>query len=267
MTAAAGIAVVNRVQKLTNLLESLNGLVDHVYVADTGPEMEPKHDLYHRDWPFRLEVIDHPEGTGIAPAFHSIMERNEHEYILMSASDHCFTPAIRILIAQLEQRPNVGGISGTLVEPDDHRIRQPAKDYMERGGAIVRSANLNEKFIEFVAGHPFVRFDHLAFPVMFRQAALDDYAFDPEYHQNRAHLDFFVGHWRTTDWEFGICPSVHIAHYPGPDPGDTEYEAVKAAKDVRGGDARIEEKWGYETVVGRKVHWYDTHDLDPNVYP
>lgn len=264
---AAGMALVNRVIKAGDLLRSLPGSIDRVYVADTGPDMPGKAELYDQDWPFDLVVIDHDAGTGIAAAFHSIMAAVDEEYILLTASDHVFTPAIDILVEQLERLPEVGGIAGTMVEPDDGRIRQPAKDYFERGIAIVRSANLEAKEIEWVAGHPFVRFDHLGFPVMFRSACFEDYAYDPVYHQSRAHIDFFIGHWRTTDWAFGICPSVHIAHYPGPDPDDEEdyYNIVKAGKDAEGGNARLEEKWGYETIIGRKTHWFDTHDFDPNV--
>jgi hypothetical protein len=142
------------------------------------------------------------------------------------------------------------------VEPNRGRVFQSAKDLKEEGNVLVRSADIKEKTIEIVAGHPFVEFQFIPNAAMFRTACLEDYCWDPNYVISREHVDFYVGHWKQTDWRFGVCPGVTFCHYPG---GDSTYESNRHSTEKRDRSrAYFSEKWGYETVRTDRSFWFDT---------
>ena len=265
---AVGTTVFLRTERLCRLLESVDPEpVTTVYVADVG-ETEERRGLYDREWPFDLEVLDLAYDAGVSRGRRAVVEAMDEseEFLLVVDSDNTVPEDAPVLADQLDALPDVGGIAGTLVEPELGRVYQPATDLAEHGDALIKSSRLRRKEVEQVAGAPFVPFDFVPNVTMFRRACLDDYCWDPEYTVHKEHIDFFVGHWKRTDWAFGVCPAVLFPHYPG---------GAEAYRDHRFDDEEFErltryfyDKWGYTDVRSPHAAWFDTHKVtDPTMGP
>jgi hypothetical protein len=231
-----------------------------VYVADDGKITEEKERLYERKFDFELRLIDLEYDAGLGKGRKEIVERlDEEKYLLIVDSDHEVPKNVTILVDQLEKLPDVGGIAGSIVEPERGRIHQSAKDFTEEGNILVRSADINEKTIRNVAGHPFVPFDFIPNITMFRTECVQDYCWDPRYVIGKEHIDFYVGHWKETDWKFGVSPAVLFNHYPS---GSVEYQSNRNSIDKnRKSDDYFRKKWGYEAVRTDQSYWYDTESV------
>jgi hypothetical protein len=263
-TVALGTKLFDRTEKLATLLDSVeDSPVDRVYIADDGRPTERKRDLYERSFPFQLEVIDLPYDAGLGRGRRRIVAELDAEYVLFVDTDHELPVNLDVLIDQLDARPGLGGVAGSIVEPADGRLWQSAKDFREDGDVLVRGADLYDKRVERVAGHPFIEFQFVPNAALFRTECLASYCWDPEYVIGWEHLDFYVGHWKRTDWTFGICPSVLFGHHPG---GSPAYVADRRdpAKLDRSREYFLE-KWGYEDRVTTKPYWFDTHESDPSL--
>lgn len=261
---ALGTKVFDRTDKLETLLDSVAGSpVEKVYVADDGEPSDRKRALYDRSFPFDLEYIDLEYDAGLGRGRNRIVERVDEEYVCFVDTDHELPTNVGTLTDQLDARPDLGGIAGSIIEPDRGRIWQSAKDFREKGDTLVRGADLREKRIERVAGYPFVEFHFVPNAAVFRTECLEAYPWDPAYVIGWEHTDFYVGHWKRSDWRFGVCPAVMFGHFPG---GSTEYtsnrhDPAKLARSRR----HFLDKWGYEKRVTTKPYWYDTHGSDPSL--
>src|SRR5699024_7974003 len=129
-------------------------------------------------------------------------------FLLIVDSDNKIPNNVTLLAEQLTARPNIGGIAGTMIEPEIGRICQSAKDFYVDDGKLVRTVHHDEKEIEYIAESPFIQFDIVPNITMYRKECLEDYSWDPDIPIRREHADFYVGHWRKTDWKFGVCPEV-----------------------------------------------------------
>lgn len=260
---ALGVVVLNRVDKLTQLLESVEGtVIDTVYVADNGTPSTKKQTLFTRDFDFHLEVIDLDYNIGLGPSRDAIVNEVDEEYLLIADSDHEIIADISRLVSILEFRDDIGGVAGSVVEPERGRIWQSAKDFSESGSRLLRSADFRSKTVERVAGSIFISFDFIPYPTLYRREALEDYSWDPNYPLGRAHADLYVGHWKGTDWVFGICPQVHFGHYPG---GDQKYISHRRNEEkYRKAKSHFRQKWGYKSIESIRGYWYDT-SINPGI--
>ncbi|WP_254769079.1 glycosyltransferase family 2 protein [Salinilacihabitans rarus] len=254
-SAALGVKVFDRTEKLAALLESVPGEeYETVYVADDGRTDERAH-LYERAWPFDLELIDLPYDAGLGRGRNAVVDALSEAFLTVVDSDHEVPPNVDVLARQLDARPEFGGISGLLLE--DGRIQGLCHDLDEEGDVLVRDTG--PKTAETVAGYPLVEFDFVPNVTTFRRECLEELAWDERYVIGREHLDFFVGHWKRTDWRFGTCPSVLFPHRPG---GGREYDANRRdpAK-LLASKAHFREKWGYDQVVAREF-WLGNQSVD-----
>lgn len=261
---AIGAKVFMRTEKVRQLLESIEYTpIKRVYLADGGVMTADKEELYNRDFPFELDIIDLKYDAGLGKGRKEIVDRLKNErYLLIVDSDNEVPENVTILADQLSARPDIGGIAGCLVEPEKGRMFQNAKDFTEKGDVLVRSADLEEKTIEDVAGHPFVEFEFIPNVALFRTECLQDYCWDPHYRIGKEHIDFYVGHWKQTNWKFGICPEVLFYHYPG---GDSIYEAHRNSEEKnRRSDEYFNQKWGYRAVRTDQSYWFDTARTERN---
>lgn len=251
---AMGTKVFKRTRKLEQLLKSVPAdFITHVYVADDGDFEERTH-IYEEDWPFELTVFDLEYDAGIGKGRQKIVQELSEPFFLLVDSDHTIPSNVEVLYNQLVNLPSIGGIGGSIAEPEHGRLFQVAKNLYEIDGGLVRTAESNE--IEFVEGLPFARFDFIPNAALFRRECVEDYCWDPEIVMGADHIDFYVGHMRTTEWEFGVSPTVYFGHYPG---GDVEYESARQNKEkiMKYKDYFLD-KWDYKFDRFENSYWYDT---------
>lgn len=254
---ALGVVVLNRVNKLEHLLDSASeACIDTVYIGDNGRMNEKKEQLYHRDFPFELEVLDLEYDAGLGYSRDAIVKQFEEEFLLVADSDHRISSGVSALRSVLEAKPELGGVAGTIIEPNRGEIWQSAKDFYEKDQSLIRSAHAGPAEVEMVNGTPFRGFDFTPYPAMYRRKCLEDYSWDPEYPLGRAHVDFYVGHWKQTDWSFGVCPNIFFEHYPGGDPDYTSHR--RDEKKYQYAKSYFCQKWGYDEVRSEKAYWFDT---------
>lgn len=258
---ALGVVTYNRTTRLRRLLESVPDLIDRVFVADNGPVLDAKQqlfDLVRDEGHYDFVLLDLELNAGVGRSRQAIVRASESPFLLMADDDHELPPTTHVLLDQLQANPDLGGVAPSLIEPHDGRVYQPAKDFRVRPDnptELIRGANLEAKSVERAADHPLVRFDFVPYPTLYRRSCLDDYSWDPAYPLGRTHADFYVGHWRTTGWEFAVSPGVHAFHFPG---GDDEYETERRDEDkLREAERYFREKWQM-IVSPRKQFWYDT---------
>jgi len=259
---ALGTKVFTRAEKLGNLLNSIEGTgIDRAYVADDGEPTDRKQEIYAREYSFDLEVIDLEYDAGLGKGRKEIVDRlNNETYLLIVDTDHKVPQNVTILIDQLVADPTIGGIAGTIVEPERGRVFQSAKDFREEGNTLVRSADIENKRIEELASYPFAEFQFIPNAAMFRTACLNDYCWDPNYVIEKEHVDFYVGHWKQTDWRFGVCPTVTFSHHPG---GDQSYESERnSIEKWEESDRYFREKWGYDALRTERSYWFDTEPVE-----
>lgn len=261
MEITLGTKVFSRPDCLAGLLDSVTGTpIETVYVADDGEPSEEKDKLYTADYPFDLHVIDLEYDAGVGLGRRRLVEESDSKYLLVVDSDHEVPSNVAVLRDQLEQRPDIGGISGLLYE--NRAIRGACHDIHEEGQVLVRNVK-SDKPVEMAAGTPLIQFDFLPFVTMFRRECLEEYAWDPEYVIGKAHLDLHVGHKKHTDWKFAVSPTVLFPHYPG---GDSDYlENRYSMKKLTESKEYFLDKWDYRQLVLGQTDWTDATRslLDP----
>lgn len=256
------VPTLNRTNRLRRLLESADGRVDEVIVADNGRLTDDKSCLYGADFDFKLNILSLDFDVGVGTCRAEAFEKSDGaDYVIAADDDHALTRDLMPLVEQLEADPTIGGIAGNIVEPEEGRVWQSAKDFREvkRGDYLLRTAAFG-KDMEMVAGHPLVKFDFIPYPTIYRRACLEDYSWDRAYPLARTHADFYVGHWKQTDWRFGINPEVAFRHYPG---GDDEYTDHRRDEDkIDRAKEYFREKWGYEGLLGdtNNTYWFASDD-------
>lgn len=254
---ALGVIVLNRVDKLRGLLDSaIDKNIDSVYIADNGRESEEKDELYNKSYPFDVTVLDLEYDVGLGYCRNTIVDELSEEYLLMADSDHELSNNIDILLQLLRAKPSLGGVAGSVIEPSRGRIWQSAKDFRMIDQILVKGNDIETKEIEVIDGYPFVEFDFIPYPTLYKSECLDDYAWDPDIKINFAHGDFYVHHWMNTDWTFGVAPEVCFRHYPG---GDREYSSRKhdTAKRQNAKNYFLS-KWDLDDYRTDGGYWYDT---------
>lgn len=261
-SVALGTTVFARTDDLRRLLESISGeFVDHVYVADDG-DSDERSDLYARSFPFELTVFDLAYDAGVGEGRNRIARELTEEYLLLVDSDHRLPPNVEVLRTQLDAAPELGGVAGTIMEPERGRVWNPGSDFSEHTDGdettLRRTDDVDDREIRTVAGHPLVEFDFTATMSLFRRACVKESPWDDRFVIGGSHLDFYLGHYHETAWTFATCPSVCFPHYPG---GDDHYAANRWSDEKLSRDYRwLREKWGYDRIDTRK-DWFDS-DLE-----
>lgn len=242
---ALGVKVFSRVNKLENLLDSVEESdINTVYVADDGEMTDEKRKLYSRSFDFDLNLIDLEYDAGLGYGRAEIVKQLDAEYLLIVDSDHTVPENVNVLRTILENNSQIGGVSGLIFERG--HLRGACNDLFEHDDVLVRDVN-EEKRTYYQDGVPFLYFDFIPNAALFRRDCLEDYCWDREYVIGSEHIDFYVGHMKTTDWRFATCPAVVFDHYPG---GSSGYLLARqnAAKLRRSREYFIR-KWGYKATV------------------
>ncbi len=246
---ALGVKVFYRTQKLNDLLNSIEGHpISTVYVADDGKTEERRH-LYDKEYSFNLKLLDLEYDAGQGYGHEKIAEVMNEDYLLLTDPDHRIIN-INPLMSILSGRKDLGGVAGLLYKTNG-QIQGNAHDLYEYGNTLVRDIN-NNKNLQYVEEHPLVEFDFVPGVGLFRREALEDYSWDPEYVIGKDHLDFYVGHWRETDWNFAVYPGLVLFHNPG---GSSDYLSFRLdTRKTWHGKSYFLKKWGYDQIVMRD-HW------------
>jgi hypothetical protein len=261
-SVALGVKVFKREKKLRNLLQSLDpSFFDTVYVADDGEDSDYKDNLFSDEWSFDLKILDLEYDSGIGTGRRLIVDEMTEDYLMMVDSDHEISQSLQPLLEILEADPDLGGVSTLLLEhgnlmSDCHDLSEIS--LYDRSDLLVRCRTKNKDIVR-KSGHILIPFDFLPNSALFRQECLTDYTWDENYVIEYAHLDFFVGHLKETDWQFGICPEVIIDHAPG---GDTDYMKNRHSTTKEGKSrAYFLDKWGYRDVITKTRGWPNNENL------
>lgn len=241
---ALGVKVFKRVEKTRRLLDSVpSDLVSRVIVADDGETTDRKERLYSMDFEFDVTVLDLDYDAGVGYGRKRIVEELEEAFLVVVDPDHVCPPDLDTLIDQLRADDSIGGVAGSVVEPGQSSIELRGADLAEVGKRLIQDGNVS-KDLESVAGDLFVEFDFIPNVAAFRRECVEECSWDPNYIIGRAHLDFYVGHWKRTDWRFGVCPNVCFQHFPG---GSNEYMSERENEEkLRSSVEYFAEKWDYE---------------------
>jgi hypothetical protein len=256
---AVGVKIFSRVEKLEQLLASIDPYpIDTVYVADDGEMTDAKSELYGRAFEFDLTVFDLPYDAGLGDGRAHIVENSSEEYLLVVDSDHELLGRVTALRDQLEADKRLGGVAGLLYE--DGTVAGTCHDLFTSGDMLVRTVR-EPKEVRLLGGEPFVPYEFVPNTALFRRACLEDYCWDPEYVIGKEHVDFFVGHRRTTDWQFGVNPTVLFGHDPG---GDSRYvENRDSYEKLQRSREYFLEKWGFDRILLGFTDWEDRRAAEP----
>jgi glycosyltransferase involved in cell wall biosynthesis len=247
---ALGVTVFKRTNKLRALLESVPPAVKRVYVADDGDTRE-RESIYDVKYGFDLEVIDLEYDAGLGRGRQAITDRLSEEYLIVVDSDQLVPDNVELLVDQLEEDASLGGVAGLFLEHGT--LTGMCHDIYEDGDLLIRDTE-RHKTVRTVAGAPLIEFDFVPNAVVFRKSCLDDHTWDPQYRIGKEHLDFYVGHYRATDWTFAVSPQVFFPHEPG---GDADFMTTRHDPTrLLGSKAYFLDKWGYRQIL-RKRYWLD----------
>lgn len=253
---AVGATVFDRRNKIESLLDSIGSElpINTVYIADNGCIDEQKTQIYGKEYPFDIEVLDLEYDSGLGHSRREIVNRSNEEYLLIVDNDVEIPYNVTELHTILENRTDLGGVGGVLIETS--RIRSDCHDLFNRGSILIKDIR-EAKTVQEVAGSPLIEFDQIQNVTLYRRECLEDYCWDPKYKIGWEHTDFFIGHKKQTQWSFAVCPEVMFHHNPG---GDTSYISKRKSKDrLQESKEYFLEKWGYEQVLNGQVNWLQTN--------
>lgn len=257
---ALGTKLFSREKKLQKLLDSVpESIISTVYVADDGNEDDRP--LFDKEYLFDLVVLNLEYDAGLGAGRKAIVDACDEDYLLIVDTDHEVPENVDALVDILNERPEYGGVSGIVNENGDKSTL--LHDFEEHGDVLLRTIS-GDKEEQTAAGRNFIEFDFLPNAAMFRMECLEDYCWDPFYVIEREHIDFYVGHWRETDWKFACCFEVEFPHHPG---GSSSYLKNRSSigKYLRSNNYFLD-KWGYSTVVSTKG-WMESICVDQPFYP
>lgn len=258
---ALGTKVFSRTNELRGLLESIpDSDIATVYIADDGPNKGERKDLYEANWPFELNIIDMKYDAGLGAGRKQIVETMDETFLLLVDTDHRVPPNISQLREILDEKTSLGGVGGMMYEPHKSLLYCGTQNFKEEDGVLIVSPYLGPKEIQIVAGSPFIQFDSIPNAALFRRECVEDYCWDPEYVIGKEHEDFYLGHKRQTDWEFGISFSVYFQHTSASRMApESEDEYDQHRYDIEKLNRSTEyflDKWGLEEVQVESWTWF-----------
>lgn len=247
---ALGVTVFKRTEKLRALLDSVPQIVEQVYIADDGDTEERRH-IYEQEYPFNVNVIDLEYDAGLGRGREAITNKLTEDYLLVVDSDQLVPNNVEVLVEQLKENSELGGVAGLFLEYGV--LTGMCHDIFEDDGLLIRDTNPQKK-VQTVAGAPLIKFDFIPNAAVFRRECLKDYTWDSAYRIGKEHLDFYVGHYKETDWEFGVSPRVLFPHDPG---GNADFLATRHDPSrLLKSKSYFLEKWKYRQVL-RRQYWLD----------
>lgn len=250
---AAGVPMYSRESALRQFLDSVPDYVEVVYVADNGPEQD--RDCYHEDWPFELKVLHLEHDIGIGACRAAIADACDERYLWLGDCDMQILryDDLRLLRSILDANPELGGVSGWLLE--ERAVRAGARNLHIQGDAAIKTVD----DIPTPDGDPvpFATFDFIPQAGLFRTVIYDEYCYDPDMDSSE-HFDFFFAHKQLNEWVFASTPAVLTVHNRNIDP---EYRQKE-----RGGnhvdESVLDQKWGISRIEpGPKTDWAQVRDL------
>lgn len=267
-STAVGVPVFKRTEALRRCLNSVpDAVVDRVIIADNG-RSENREQLYNRDWAFELTVLELEYNSGIGACRAAIADELAEDYLIVVDNDMILPSASELIQLQtaVEYDSLLGGVSGILAERN--RIRSGCSNLHEEtslfGNVLLVHSIRDDVEIERIKPTLHIaRFDKLTNAAILRQDCIEDYSWDRRYPMGE-HLDFYLGHYHRTDWEFAVCPTVVFDHQKGRYPtyreeirgSGTHYNRMQST--VKQLNSK---KWGYERIVyGSRPDWIDTSE-------
>lgn len=250
-SVALCVPVFSRTTKVRNLLKSAERQeIESVYVADDGEITPEKEEIYNQDYNFGLKIIDLPFDAGVGKKRNELVRNSSEDFLFFIDSDMTVPANWEVLVDQLSERDDIGGITPMYLE--ESRTYTVATNLYEEDDTLIRDIRDKQSY-EMAAGSPLYEFDFLPQVGIFRAKCVNDYNWDPNYTIMREHIDFFVGHWKNTDWAFGLSPSVYIPHFPGGDDFFTSHR--ESNKKFNESNQYFLDKWGYENFHIRNSGW------------
>jgi hypothetical protein len=257
---ACGVPVYSRTEALTQFLGSVPPYVETVYIAENGPQPSraERAALYDgRDWPFALEVLDLDVDVGIGRCREAICEALTEPYLWMGDCDMVFVDAgdLRRLRGVLERNPDLGGVSGWLIE--EATVRAGARQLVEHDGRLIKA--VREPPDLEGEGTPFATFDFIPQAGLFRSEIYQTYSYDKAV-RSTEHADFFYGHAQAGKWDFASTPAVLIEHNRRIDP---DYRESRRGSD-HVDETLLERKWDISGIEpGSNTDWAGYRDRTP----
>lgn len=255
----------SRNDRLRRLLDSVtSSSISTVYIADNGEIDDERAEIYDQSFPFDLEVLDLEFDVGQGFAHSQLTEHCEEDYLLLVDNDMEVPDNVELLAEQLDEREDIGGISGILLNKrgGTFDLYSGCHDLFEREtyrGTVLLRDILDDKPADCVAGAPLATFDFIVNAAMFRTEVFETYNWDPEL-KHFDHIDFYTGQLKRDEWTFGVSPNVVFNHYPG---GSDEYVNEfrhNPERQRRYRDAFLE-KWGFEDLLlGHGRGWGSIRD-------
>lgn len=184
----------------------------NVIVADDGGITPKKKELYAKYQElipnFRLLVMEY--NAGLSRKRNEMVRHTKTKYFLHIDNDNIIR-SIDAAYHILENNPEIGGVSGIIVEDEKPmRIKVPGCNLHRRGKYIVkvspRDPEYNEEWNYFV-------FDFVSNCILFRTETLREYPWDDVFKIGWEHIDFYMTHLESK-WKFVVCPEVCFQHYP-----------------------------------------------------
>jgi len=248
---AVAVPVLSRSEALAQFIESVPAGVSRVVIADNGMPGAHTH-VYARDWHVDVDVLDLGHDIGIGACRAALTDAVDEPYIWMGDCDMAFTRPddLARLREILDSAPDLGGVSGWLVEGDT--VRSGARDLEVVGDTAIKAGGDPD-----VAHTPYphARFDFVPQCGLFRSEAFETYGYDPDI-DTYEHIDFFLGHRDRGRWQFASTPVVQTMHHRDIDP---EYRE-RHGQHNDGGE-RLAAKWGVErTAAGSVSDWAQLYE-------
>ncbi|WP_143420538.1 glycosyltransferase family 2 protein [Halorubrum sp. Ib24] len=238
--------VFTRTEAFRGLLESIPPYINHVIVADDG-HTQSRASIYNSSWDFELNVLDLEYDAGIGVGRDALVDAFDTEFLLMTDPDHRIPPNAHILLEQLIEVPEFGGIAGLLVE--DGRVGGYCHDFRNEDGGNILVRCSNDTEVRRIADYPLLEFNFVPQAALVRRDALADYSWDPYFQSAKDHLDFMIGQW-DAGWQWGASPSVLFEHIE-----TTDEEYNKSRQDLVSwykAKEHILNKWEYDQIVSKR---------------
>jgi len=248
---AVAVPVLSRSGALGNFIDSVPAGVSRVVVADNGPPGAHTH-VYSRDWRVDIDVLDLDHDIGIGACRAALVEAVDESYLWMGDCDMAFTRAddLARLREILDSEPDLGGVSGWLVEGDT--VRSGARDLEIVGDTLVKDGT--GPTVE-ADPYPHARFEFIPQAGLFRREVFETAGYDADL-RTHEHMDFFLAQHEAGEWAFASSPVVQVLHNKWV---NQEYRETRKQHDV---DRDVlADKWGIRrTVPGTTSDWAQLRD-------
>jgi hypothetical protein len=237
-----------RVDRLRRCLEGASRFqFGAVLVADDGPDIAQKNDLYSQMAnKMPLQVIRMPQDSGLACGRNRLIEKCETEFALLIDDDQVCNKSVEILYDIIKERQYLGGVGGVLHEYGE--VKCGAFDLYSRSDWIIKDVGYKGSTTNKIKGREFVELQMIPNAGLFRVEALQDTRWDPNFKIGYEHLDFFMRQKVLGKWKFGVAPEVYFKHYPG---GNDKYirEMRHNPERLTASRRYFEDKWSVDGVL------------------